>query len=126
MQETAYDELAKRKSDNYGIISSKDYDEVFRSVVGKETKLRGYYDQKNWSQIQVSQEVDDIGQSEQQEMLKGAVKAMNNKIEDMSGNMNLMQAFIERKFPGEDWRNMMLAEENNEVSTYGSSFFKIN
>lgn len=34
----------------------------------------------------------------------------------MSADMTLMRAFIEQKFPGEDWRNIVVAEQNNEVS----------
>lgn len=49
-------------------------------------------------------------------MLKLQMNAMENKIEAMSVDMTLMRAFIEQKFPGEDWRNIVVAEQNNEVS----------
>nr|XP_015642066.1 uncharacterized protein LOC4341484 isoform X1 [Oryza sativa Japonica Group] len=113
--ESAYHELAKKKSTSCSGLSSKDYDEVFRRVVGKETKLRGYYDHKNWSQIRVSQGLDVVGQSEEYAMLKLQMNAMENKIEAMSVDMTLMRAFIEQKFPGEDWRNIVVAEQNKEV-----------
>lgn len=114
----AYHELAKRKTDSSGVLSPKDYDDVFRSVVGKKTKLRGYYDHKNWSHLKVSQGLDVIGQSEEQAMLKLKIKAMDDKLEDMSDDMNLMRTFIEQKYPGENWRNIVVARKNKEVSIY--------
>ncbi|BAF17164.2 Os05g0342600 [Oryza sativa Japonica Group] len=111
----AYHELAKRKTDSSGVLSPKDYDDVFRSVVGKKTKLRGYYDHKNWSHLKVSQGLDVIGQSEEQAMLKLKIKAMDDKLEDMSDDMNLMRTFIEQKYPGENWRNIVVARKNKEV-----------
>lgn len=49
-------------------------------------------------------------------MLKLQMNAMEKKIEAMSADMTLMRAFIEQKFPGEDWRNIVVAEQNKEVS----------
>jgi hypothetical protein len=122
--EMAYSELAKRKANKCGKLSPKDYDEVFRSIVGKKTKLQGYYDNSNnWSQVKVSQGVDLTGQSEEHQMLMSAINTMGKQIESMSGEMSLMRAFIKEKYPGEDWRNMVTIGENNDVSIHAPSFF---
>lgn len=39
LMDTTYEELAKRKTNNNGSLSCKDYSEVFESVIGKESKL---------------------------------------------------------------------------------------
>lgn len=120
----AYSELAKRKANKFGKLSPKDYDEVFRSIVGKKTKLQGYYDNSNnWSQVKVSQGVDLTGQSEEHQMLMSAINTMGKQIESMSGEMSLMRAFIKEKYPREDWRNMVTIGENNDVSIHAPSFF---
>uniref|UniRef100_J3KVH3 Transposase Tnp1/En/Spm-like domain-containing protein n=1 Tax=Oryza brachyantha TaxID=4533 RepID=J3KVH3_ORYBR len=56
--EMVYNELAKRKDTKSGNLSTKDYEEVFRGIVGKETKLQGYYDNNNnWSQENIDEQV---------------------------------------------------------------------
>lgn len=130
MQEMAYKELAKRKGSKSGNLSSKDYEQVFRGIVGKGTKLRGFYDTNNRSQVNIPQGANFIDQSENLESLKQAMEEMGKQIEDMNGLMNAMscemnavRTFIEPKFPAEDWRNMVVVGENNEVSICPLSFF---
>lgn len=51
-------------------------------------------------------------------MLKLEVKEQGNKIKDLTGDVSLMRAFIEQKFPGVDWRNIMVAGVSNEVNNF--------
>lgn len=115
-QDTTYEELAKRKTNNNGSLSCKDYSEVFEGVIGKESKLRGYYDDKYWSQVKVSQGLTFVEQSEQEEKLQFALRSMGDNVEDIRDEVKMMRAFMAKKFPGEDWRNAMLAAENDEVT----------
>lgn len=90
---------------NNGIISEKDYEQVFDDVVAKESKPRGYYDDKYWSQVKVSQGLAFVDQPEANAIKKQ--RQLINKVERM-------QAFLERKFPGEDWTGSVTSE-NDEV-----------
>ena len=61
--------------------------EVFNDIVGKEFKARGYYDDKYWSQVQVSQGLTFVTQSEEERMYQEKINALENKMECMSGAM---------------------------------------
>ena len=82
---------------------------MFEGVIGKESKLRGYYDDKYWSQVKVSQGLTFVEQSEQEEKLQFALRSMGDNVEDIRDEMKMMRSFMAKKFPGEDWRNGMLA-----------------
>uniref|UniRef100_J3ND13 Uncharacterized protein n=1 Tax=Oryza brachyantha TaxID=4533 RepID=J3ND13_ORYBR len=109
-----YNELAKIKDTLCGNLSTKDYEEVFRGIDGKETKLRGYYDNNNnWSQVEFSQGLGVHWESKEYEMLKLLMETMGKQVEVLSHDMNLMCGFIKRKFPAKDWFTMVAAKENN-------------
>ena len=92
-QEISSDELEKRKQNN-GTLSAQDFNEVFNEVVAKEVKPRGYYDDKYWSQVRVSQGVTFVTQTEEEIRYKEKVNAIDNKMQHMSGLMKRWLAFI--------------------------------
>ncbi|KAL6883804.1 hypothetical protein ACP4OV_011218 [Aristida adscensionis] len=108
-------ELAKRKERKSGKLSAKDFDEVFDDVVAKESKPRGYYDAKHWSHVKVSQGLTFVAESELERRYKDALNPMEKKVQRMCCTMSRMHAFMVRKFPEDDWRDEMLAEEDDEV-----------
>lgn len=81
---------------------------MFDDVIAKESKPRGYYDDKYWSQVKVSQGLAFVEQPETNGL----------KIEmELRNKVDRMQAFLERKFPGEDWTNESVPSENDVVRT---------
>ena len=119
--DTSFEELAKRKEQNNGNISAEDYDEVFDNVIAKESKPRGYYDDKYWSHVKVSQGLAFIGQSVN-EVNHSEIKGVKNQMEHMSDKVDRIDAFLKQKFPGEDWITKMVASKNDNVSTCAMSF----
>jgi hypothetical protein len=117
------DELEKRKQNN-GTLSAQDFNEVFNEVVAKEVKPRGYYDDKYWSQVQVSQGVTFVTQTGEEIRYKEKVNAMDNKMQHMSGLMKRWLAFMSKKFPQEDFLDEMEAAlQDDEVSIYWTILF---
>ncbi|KAG2633094.1 hypothetical protein PVAP13_2NG286203 [Panicum virgatum] len=112
--DTSFEELAKRKEQNNGNISAEDYDEVFDNVIAKESKPRGYYDDKYWSHVKVSQGLAFIGQSVN-EVNHSEIKGLKNQMEHMSDKVDRIDAFLKQKFPGEDWITKMVASKNDNV-----------
>jgi len=53
--DASFEELQKRKENNNGDLSAQDFNEVFNEIVAKKLKARGYYGDKYWSQMRVSQ-----------------------------------------------------------------------
>jgi hypothetical protein len=53
---------------------------VFNEVVAKQFKARGYYDNKYWSQEQVSQGITCVTQTKEERKHQEKVNAMENKI----------------------------------------------
>ena len=117
-QEISSDELEKRKPNN-GTLSAQDFNEVFNEVVAKEVKPRGYYDDKYWSQVRVSQGVTFVTQTEEEIRYKEKVNAIDNKMQHMSGLMKRWLAFMSKKIPQKDFLDEMEAAlHDDEVSIY--------
>ena len=117
-QEISSDELEKRKQNN-GTLSAQDFNEVFNEVVAKEVKPRGYYDDKYWSQVRVSQGVTFVTQTEEEIRYKEKVNAIDNKMQHMSGLMKRWLAFMSKKIPQKDFLDEMEATLHDaEVSIY--------
>ena len=117
-QEISSDELEKRKQNN-GTLSAQDFNEVFNEVVAKEVKPRGYYDDKYWSQVRVSQGVTFVTQTEEEIRYKEKVNAIDNKMQHMSGLMKRWLAFMSKKIPQKDFLDEMEAAlHDDEVSIY--------
>jgi len=106
--EISSDELEKRKPNN-GTLSAQDFNEVFNEVVAKEVKPRGYYDDKYWSQVRVSQGVTFVTQTEEEIRYKEKVNAIDNKMQHMSGLMKRWLAFMSKKIPQKDFLDEMEA-----------------
>jgi len=106
--EISSDELEKRKQNN-GTLSAQDFNEVFNEVVAKEVKPRGYYDDKYWSQVRVSQGVTFVTQTEEEIRYKEKVNAIDNKMQHMSGLMKRWLAFMSKKIPQRDFLDEMEA-----------------
>ncbi|XP_072147443.1 uncharacterized protein [Setaria viridis] len=115
IMDKSFDELAKRKEQKNGNISAEDYDEVFGNVIAKESKPRGYYDNKYWSQVKVSQGLAFVGQYAN-EVNHSEIKGVQNKMEHMSDKVDCIHAFLERMFPRECWVNEMVASQNDVVN----------
>ncbi|KAL6639399.1 hypothetical protein ACP70R_023129 [Stipagrostis hirtigluma subsp. patula] len=114
VMDTSYDELAKRKVNNNGTISAKDYDEVFDGIVAKESKPRGYYDNKYWSQIKVSEGLVFVDHSGN-EMSYSEIKEMKNEMEHVNSKVSRMEALLARRFPEEDGADEIVAAKKNVV-----------
>ena len=113
-QDASFEELQKRKENNNGDLSAQDFNEVFNEIVAKELKARGYYGDKYWSQMRVSQGVTFV---EEEIRYQEKVNAMENKMHHMTGLMKHWLAFMSKKFPEEDFINEMEgALEDDEVS----------
>ncbi|KAJ1284999.1 hypothetical protein BS78_03G247100 [Paspalum vaginatum] len=121
VEDASFEELQRRKEQNDGNLSSKDFNEVFNEVVATQLKARGYYDDKYWSQIQVSQGITFVNQTEEDRRYQDKVNAMENKMQHMNGLMNRWLAFMSQKFPEDDWIKEMDTSLNDEVSLYWSS-----
>ncbi|RLN28952.1 uncharacterized protein C2845_PM05G17360 [Panicum miliaceum] len=112
VMDTSFDELAKRKKQNNGNISAEDYDEVFDNVIAKESKPRGYYDDKYWSQVQVSQGLPFVRQTAN-EVNHYEIEGVKNQIELMCDKVDRIGACLKRKFPGEVLITEMVASKND-------------
>jgi len=90
---------------------------VFNEIVAKELKARGYYGDKYWSQMRVSQGVTFVTPTEEEIRYQEKVNTMENKMHHMTGLMKHWLAFMSKKFPEEDFINEMEgALEDDEVS----------
>ena len=87
-----------------------------KSLLAKKTKLRGFYHDKYWSHVKVSQGMIYLEESEGEEV-QFKLRTIGDNVENMKDEFQMMRAFIAKKFPGEDYRNVMEDAENNEVST---------
>lgn len=95
LMEKAYDELANRRMKN-GSLSSKDHDDVFENVIRKELKVNEYYDDQYWSK-----ESDSRARSEREKRYERELQIYKFRFDNLC-------AFIEGKYPGEDWRSSTL------------------
>ena len=77
---------------------------MFNEIVAKELKARGYYGDKYWRQMRVSQGVTFV---EEEIRYQEKVNAMENKMHHMTGLMKHWLAFMSKKFPEEDFINEM-------------------
>jgi len=107
--EASFEELPKRQQNNNGNLSAQDFDEVFNEIVAKDLKARGYYDDKYWSQVRVSQGVTFVTQTEEEIRYKEKVNAIDNKMQHMSGLMKRWLAFMSKKIPQKDFLDEMEA-----------------
>jgi hypothetical protein len=89
---------------------------VFNNIVAKEFKARGYYDNKYWSQVQVSQGLTFVTQTEEERMYQEKVNALENKMECMSGAMKHWVAFMSKRYPEDDMIKAMGAALQDKVS----------
>jgi hypothetical protein len=87
------------------------------SLLAKRTKLRGFYHDKYWSHVKVSQGMTFMDESEQENKDQWKLRAIGDNVENVMDEVRMMRAFMAKKFPGEDYRNLMEAAENDEVST---------
>lgn len=113
-------ELEKRKQTKNGNLSARDFNEVFNEIVAKELKTRGYYDDKYWSEVRVSQGVTFVTQTEEERRYQEKVNAMENKMKRMGGLMKHWLSFMLKKFPEEDFIKEMVADLHDEVSIYST------
>ncbi|KAL6909852.1 hypothetical protein ACP4OV_001511 [Aristida adscensionis] len=112
----SYDQLAKRKEGNSGIISVKDFEAVFDDVVAMESKPRGYYDNKYWSQVKVSQGLPFVDHFDT-EMCCPEVKELKNEMKHMSDQINHMQTLlVQRPRQEENAVDEMIAADNVAVN----------
>lgn len=111
-------ELQKRKEKNNGTLSAQDFNEVY-NIVAKDVKTRGYYDDKYWSQIQVSNGVAFLPETDEERMYKEKVNVQEREVQHMSGVMKHWLAIMSKRFPGEDFISEMEARLHvDEVSIY--------
>lgn len=129
-QDAANKELVKRKTDHNGSLSADDYNEAFKGALAKKAKLRGYYDEKYWSGVNVCQGITFVGNSEKENLqfevrmvkdnvedVKDDVKDIKEDVGDFRDQMSMMVAFLAKKFPGENLRNAVGSPtENHQVS----------
>ena len=96
-----------------------------KSLLAKRTKLRGFYHDKYWSHVKVSQGMTFVEESERDKKLQFKLRVIGDNVENMQDEFELMRSFIAKKFPGEDYRNVMEATTNNEVRTSTNLFIEI-
>ncbi|XP_044417434.1 uncharacterized protein [Triticum aestivum] len=139
IMDAANEELKKRKIDHNGSLSIDDYTEAFKGALDKRAKLRGYYDEKYWSGVNVSQGITFVGKSDQENLqfevrmvkdnvedvkddvedVKGDVKEVKGDVGDVRGQMAMIAAFLAKKFPGEICRNEVDSPtENYQVTPH--------
>ena len=123
--------------DHNGSLSTDDYSEAFKGALAEKAKLRGYYDEKYWSGVNVSQGITFVGKSDQDNLqfevrmvkdnvedvkddvkdVKGDVKDVKGDVGDVRGQLAMIAAFLAKKFPGESLRNEVDSPtENYQVS----------
>jgi hypothetical protein len=88
---------------------------VSKSLLAKRTKLMGFYHEKYWSNVKVSQGMTFVDESEQEKRFQLKLRAIGDNVENVMDEFQMMRAFIAKKFPGEDYRNLI--EDADEVST---------
>ncbi|KAM0911136.1 hypothetical protein ACQ4PT_013688 [Festuca glaucescens] len=113
IMDTTHDELSKRKLDDKESLSPRDDSEVSKTLLAKRTKLQGFYHDKFWSHVKVSQGMTFLEESHGEFKLR----TIGDNVENMMDEFQMMRAFLAKKFPGEDYRDVMEAAENSEVST---------
>ncbi|KAM3336709.1 hypothetical protein ACQJBY_030622 [Aegilops geniculata] len=118
--------------DHNGSLSTDDYSEAFKGALAEKAKLRGYYDEKYWSGVNVSKGITFVGKSDQDNLqfevrmvkdnvedvkddvkdvkddvkdVKGDVKDVKGDVGDVRGQLAMIAAFLAKKFPGESLRN---------------------
>ena len=111
--------MEKRKEQNNGNLSANDFNEVFNEIVAKQLKARGYYDDKYWSQVQVSKGITLVTETEEERRYRDKVNTMDNKMQCMSGAMKLWLAFVSQKYPDDDLLKRMERALHDEVSLHG-------
>ena len=111
------EKLEERKKDNNGSLSFSDYREVFKSVHGEEAKkLRGYYGDKYWSEIKVSQGLTFVQHPEKEGNVQFRLRALGDNVENVTDELAMIRSFLKRKFPTEDLRNEFVTAGSDEVS----------
>ena len=80
-------------------------------------KLRGYYGDKYWSEIRVSQGLTFVEHSEKEGNGQFALRALGDDVENLTDEMAMVRSFLKRKFPGEDLRNEFVTVGSDEVGT---------
>ncbi len=91
---------------------------MFNDIVANVIKTRGYYDDKFWSQVQVSQGLNFVTQTEEERRYQEKVNAMENKMQHMSTIMKHWLAFMSKKYPEEYLVKEMELTLQEEVSFY--------
>lgn len=89
---------------------------MFNEIVAKQLKARGYYDDKYWSQVQVSKGITFATQNEEERRYHEKVNTMENKMQRMNSVMNHWVAFMSQKYPNDPWINEMERALHDEVS----------
>ncbi|XP_037416574.1 uncharacterized protein LOC119279444 [Triticum dicoccoides] len=137
IMDAANEELKKRKMDHNGSLSTDDYSEAFKGALAEKAKLRGYYDEKYWSGVNVSQGITFVGKSDQDNLqfevrmvkdnvedvkddvkdVKGDVKDVKGDVGDVRGQLAMIAAFLAKKFPGESLRNEVDSPTENYQDT---------
>ena len=92
---------------------------MFNEIVAKQLKARGYYDDKYWSQVQVSKGITLVTETEDERRYRDKVNTMDNKMQCMSGAMKLWLAFVSQKYPDDDLLKRMERALHDEVSLHG-------
>jgi hypothetical protein len=93
---------------------------VFNEIVAKQLKAWGYYDDKYWSQVQVSKGITFVTETEEERRYRDKVNTMDNKMQCMSGVMKLWLSFMSQKYPNDDLIKRMERALHDEVSLHGS------
>lgn len=115
VMDASFEELEKRKEQNNGNLSATDFNEVFNEIVAKQLKARGYYDDKYWSQVQVSKGITFVTQTEEERRYHEKVNTMENKMQRMSSVMKHWLAFMSQKYPDDPWINEMERALHDEI-----------
>ena len=84
---------------------------------GEEAKeLRGYYDDKYWSGIKVSEGLSFVQHSEKEGNVQFRLRALGDNVENVTDELAMIRSFLKRKFPTEDLRNEFVTAGSDEVS----------
>ncbi|XP_022683609.1 uncharacterized protein LOC101756407 isoform X3 [Setaria italica] len=117
LMDKAYEKLADLKTKKNGNLSSQDYDKVFEDVIGKDSTVGGYYDEKYWTTAQFYQGSSSVRQSASEVRVQNELQAVRQDLRIVTELAKRMHAFIARKYPEEDWTNEMANISN--IAGYG-------
>ncbi|CAN6247909.1 unnamed protein product, partial [Urochloa humidicola] len=99
LMDEAYEKLADLKRKKNGNLSSQDYDIVFEDVIGKDSTVGGYYDDKYWTTAKFYQGPSSVRQSASELRVQNELQAVRQDLRIVTELSKRIHAFIAQKYP---------------------------